>query len=176
MKWPAIGQLNITLEAVRSAQVDQRPPYLLAMVDDFRCVVIKLAERICNLIAQTDKRRTTCAAAAKEYCQYLCATGEPFGDRSAQILGRHAPLPAARHLQTDRWATGGATHRSRAVHQGFGRRSLRDENVRHQGRSQRATGTHLQHLAQNAEREKACIDELFDVRAVRIIADKLQDC
>src|SRR5690606_14609484 len=63
----AIGQLNITLEgSAGSAQVDNVRRMLLAMVDDFRCVVIKLAERICNLIevkqAPDDVRR----AAAKE--------------------------------------------------------------------------------------------------------------
>ena len=32
-----------------SAQVDNVRRMLLAMVDDFRCVIIKLAERICTL-------------------------------------------------------------------------------------------------------------------------------
>ncbi|GAL19416.1 GTP pyrophosphokinase (p)ppGpp synthetase I [Vibrio maritimus] len=46
----AIGQLNVTLEdSEASGQVDNVRRMLLAMVDDFRCVVIKLAERICNL-------------------------------------------------------------------------------------------------------------------------------
>ncbi len=35
--------------------------------------------------------------------------------------------------------------------------------------------THLQYLAQNAEKNLA-FDELFDVRAVRIVAERLQDC
>ncbi len=47
----ALGQLNVTLEgSAASGQVDNVRRMLLAMVDDFRCVVIKLAERICNLI------------------------------------------------------------------------------------------------------------------------------
>lgn len=46
----AIGQLNVSLDASEaSEQVDNIRRMLLAMVDDFRCVVIKLAERICNL-------------------------------------------------------------------------------------------------------------------------------
>ncbi len=46
----AIGQLNVTLQdSEASGQVDNVRRMLLAMVDDFRCVVIKLAERICNL-------------------------------------------------------------------------------------------------------------------------------
>ncbi len=35
--------------------------------------------------------------------------------------------------------------------------------------------THLQHLAQNAEKEPR-LRWLFDVRAVRIVAERLQDC
>ncbi|MCV5919150.1 HD domain-containing protein, partial [Escherichia coli] len=47
----AIGQLNVNMEGcAASSQVDNVRRMLLAMVDDFRCVVIKLAERICNLI------------------------------------------------------------------------------------------------------------------------------
>ncbi|MCV5333773.1 HD domain-containing protein, partial [Escherichia coli] len=43
----AIGQLNVTMEgSAASSQVDNVRRMLLAMVDDFRCVVIKLAERI----------------------------------------------------------------------------------------------------------------------------------
>ncbi|GAM67340.1 GTP pyrophosphokinase [Vibrio sp. JCM 19236] len=46
----AIGQLNSSLDGSgASGQVDNVRRMLLAMVDDFRCVVIKLAERICNL-------------------------------------------------------------------------------------------------------------------------------
>ncbi len=54
----AIGQLNVTMDGgAASSQVDNVRRMLLAMVDDFRCVVIKLAERICNLI-EVKKRRT----------------------------------------------------------------------------------------------------------------------
>ncbi|MDR8433646.1 HD domain-containing protein, partial [Acinetobacter baumannii] len=46
----AIRQLKAThTDSVSSEQVDNIRRMLLAMVDDFRCVVIKLAERIAHL-------------------------------------------------------------------------------------------------------------------------------
>lgn len=46
----AIRQLKAThTDSVSSEQVDNVRRMLLAMVDDFRCVVIKLAERIAHL-------------------------------------------------------------------------------------------------------------------------------
>ena len=63
----ALGQLNITLEgSAASSQVDNVRRMLLAMVDDFRCVVIKLAERICNLIEVKKAPDEVRRAAAKE--------------------------------------------------------------------------------------------------------------
>ncbi|MGB2080117.1 MAG: HD domain-containing protein, partial [Vibrio sp.] len=63
----AIGQLNITLdESQASEQVDNVRRMLLAMVDDFRCVVIKLAERICNLREVKKEPDEVRQAAAKE--------------------------------------------------------------------------------------------------------------
>jgi len=63
----AIGQLNATTEgAEQSAQVDNIRRMLLSMVDDFRCVVIKLAERICNLREVKDEPDEVRRAAARE--------------------------------------------------------------------------------------------------------------
>lgn len=72
----AIGQLNVTMEgSAASSQVDNVRRMLLAMVDDFRCVVIKLAERICNLIEvkKSTGRSSTCCG--ERVCQHLCSTG-----------------------------------------------------------------------------------------------------
>lgn len=63
----AIGQLNVTMHGSEaSAQVDNVRRMLLAMVDDFRCVVIKLAERICNLREVKNEPDEVRRVAAKE--------------------------------------------------------------------------------------------------------------
>lgn len=63
----AIRQLNATHnDSVSSEQVDNVRRMLLAMVDDFRCVVIKLAERIAHLREVKEAPEDERVLAAKE--------------------------------------------------------------------------------------------------------------
>lgn len=63
----AIRQLKAThTDTVSSEQVDNIRRMLLAMVDDFRCVVIKLAERIAHLREVKDEPEDERVLAAKE--------------------------------------------------------------------------------------------------------------
>ncbi|VFS76186.1 GTP pyrophosphokinase [Raoultella planticola] len=63
----AIRQLKAThTDSVSSEQVDNIRRMLLAMVDDFRCVVIKLAERIAHLREVKDEPEDERVLAAKE--------------------------------------------------------------------------------------------------------------
>ncbi|STS92875.1 GTP pyrophosphokinase [Klebsiella variicola] len=63
----AIRQLKATHnDSVSSEQVDNIRRMLLAMVDDFRCVVIKLAERIAHLREVKDAPEDERVLAAKE--------------------------------------------------------------------------------------------------------------
>lgn len=63
----AIRQLKAThTDSVSSEQVDNIRRMLLAMVDDFRCVVIKLAERIAHLREVKDAPEDERVLAAKE--------------------------------------------------------------------------------------------------------------
>ena len=96
----AIRQLKATQnDSMASEQVDNVRRMLLAMVEDFRCVVIKLAER-------------------KRVFEYLCAAGEPSGYRAAQMGagGFLLPLPASGRVQTHRQAAARTPHRSRTVY------------------------------------------------------------
>lgn len=62
----AIRQLKAThTDSVSSEQVDNVRRMLLAMVDDFRCVVIKLAERIAHLREVKDAPEDERVLAAK---------------------------------------------------------------------------------------------------------------
>lgn len=63
----AIRQLKAAhTDSVSSEQVDNVRRMLLAMVDDFRCVVIKLAERIAHLREVKDAPEDERVLAAKE--------------------------------------------------------------------------------------------------------------
>lgn len=174
----AIRQLKAThTDSVSSEQVDNIRRMLLAMVDDFRCVVIKLAERIAHLREVKDAPEDERVLAAKE-CTNIYAPGEPLRYRPAEVgAGRLLlPLSASGGIQAHCQTAPRAPYRPRALHRRVCRPpALRDESRRRQGGSLWPAEAYLQYLAQNAEKHLA-FDELFDVRAVRIVAERLQDC
>src|SRR5471032_2823208 len=89
----AIRQLKATQnDSMASEQVDNVRRMLLAMVEDFRCVVLKLAERIAHLREVKDAPEEERVLAAKEY-QYLCSVGEPPRYRPAQMGAGRFLLP-----------------------------------------------------------------------------------
>lgn len=101
----AIRQLKAThTDSVSSEQVDNVRRMLLAMVDDFRCVVIKLAERIAHLREVKDAPEDERVLAAKRVHQYLRAVGEPSWDWATEMgAGRLLlPLSAPDRIQTHR--------------------------------------------------------------------------
>lgn len=98
----AIRQLKAAqTDSVSSEQVDNVRRMLLAMVDDFRCVVIKLAERVAHLREVKDAPEDERVLAAKE-CTNIYAAGEPSGYRATEVgAGRLLlPLPASGGIQT----------------------------------------------------------------------------
>ncbi len=110
--------------------------------------------------------------------QYLCSPGEPLRYRPAEVgAGRLLlPLSAPGGIQAHCQTAPRAPYRPRALHRRVCRPpALRDESRRRQGRGLWPAEAYLQYLAQNAEKHLA-FDELFDVRAVRIVAERLQDC
>lgn len=101
----AIRQLKAThTDSVSSEQVDNVRRMLLAMVDDFRCVVIKLAERIAHLREVKDAPEDERVLAAKRVHQYLRAVGEPSWDWTTEMgAGRLLlPLSPPDRIQTHR--------------------------------------------------------------------------
>ena len=73
-----IRQLNASHSA-NASQVDNVRRMLLAMVDDFRCVIIKLAERITFLRnAENHFCEEEKSIGCQRMFQYLCPIGEPF--------------------------------------------------------------------------------------------------
>ncbi|PML13229.1 GTP diphosphokinase, partial [Vibrio sp. 10N.261.52.A1] len=175
----ALGQLNVTLEgSAASGQVDNVRRMLLAMVDDFRCVVIKLAERICNLIEVKKAPDAVRRAAAKE-CSNIYA---PLANRlGIGQLKWEIEDYAFRYQQPDTY--------KQIAKQLSERRIVREQyitdfvddltaemqrsniNAEVSGRPK-----HIYSIWRKMQKKGLAFDELFDVRAVRIIADQLQDC
>ncbi|OAN12591.1 (p)ppGpp synthetase [Photobacterium jeanii] len=175
----AIRHLSATTEgASQSIQVDNIRRMLLSMVDDFRCVVIKLAERICHLREVKDEPDEVRRAAAKE-CANIYA---PLANRlGIGQLKWEIEDYAFRYKHPDTY--------KRIAKQLSERRIVREQYIEHfvtdladsmksahinaevQGRPK-----HIYSIWRKMQKKNLEFDELFDVRAVRIIADQLQDC
>ncbi|HAS6031471.1 GTP diphosphokinase [Vibrio vulnificus] len=175
----AIGQLNITLEgSAASAQVDNVRRMLLAMVDDFRCVVIKLAERICNLIEVKKAPDEVRRAAAKE-CANIYA---PLANRlGIGQLKWEIEDYAFRYQQPDTYKQiAKQLSERRIVREQYIKDFVDDlsEEMKECGINAEVSGRpkHIYSIWRKMQKKSLAFDELFDVRAVRIIADKLQDC
>ena len=175
----AIGQLNATTEgAAQSAQVDNIRRMLLSMVDDFRCVVIKLAERICNLREVKDEPDEIRRAAAKECANIYAPLANRLGigqlkweiedyafrynhpETYKQIAKQLSERRIDREQYIERFVTDLAE-------------SMKASSIRAEvhGRPK-----HIYSIWRKMQKKSLAFDELFDVRAVRIIAEELQDC
>ncbi|MBF9001624.1 MULTISPECIES: GTP diphosphokinase [Vibrio] len=175
----AIGQLNVTLHGSEaSAQVDNVRRMLLAMVDDFRCVVIKLAERICNLREVKNQPDEVRRSAAKE-CANIYA---PLANRlGIGQLKWEIEDYAFRYQQPDTYKQiAKQLSERRIVREQYIkdfvddlRQEMKASNIKAEvsGRPK-----HIYSIWRKMQKKNLAFDELFDVRAVRIIADQLQDC
>ncbi len=175
----AIGQLNVTLEGSEaSGQVDNVRRMLLAMVDDFRCVIIKLAERICNLREVTQEPDEVRQAAARECANIYAPLANRLGIgqlkweiedyafryQHADTYKQIAKQLAERRIDREHYIADFVT-------------DLADE-MRASGINAEVSGRpkHIYSIWRKMQKKSLAFDELFDVRAVRIIADQLQDC
>ncbi|MGF1772043.1 GTP diphosphokinase [Vibrio wakamikoensis] len=175
----AIGQLNVTLEdSEASGQVDNVRRMLLAMVDDFRCVVIKLAERICNLREVKDESDDVRRAAAKE-CANIYA---PLANRlGIGQLKWEIEDYAFRYQQPDTYKQiAKQLSERRIVREQYIKDFVDDLTSEMQASSILAEVSgrpkHIYSIWRKMQKKSLDFDELFDVRAVRIIAERLQDC
>ena len=174
----AIRQLKATQnDSMASEQVDNVRRMLLAMVEDFRCVVIKLAERIAHLREVKDAPEDERVLAAKE-CSNIYA---PLANRlgigqlkweledfaSATCIRKNTSASPSCCMSAASIANSSSTISSpgcapRWPAKAFGWRSTAGRNT------STASGARC--------RKAPAFDELFDVRAVRIVAERLQDC
>ena len=175
----AIRQLKAThTDSVSSEQVDNIRRMLLAMVDDFRCVVIKLAERIAHLREVKDAPEDERVLAAKE-CTNIYA---PLANRlGIGQLKWELEDYCFRYLHPAEYKRIAKLLHERRID----REHYIDEFVGHLRAEMKAEGVkaevygrpkHIYSIWRKMQKKHLAFDELFDVRAVRIVAERLQDC
>lgn len=175
----AIRQLKaIHNDSMASEQVDNVRRMLLAMVEDFRCVVIKLAERIANLREMKDAPEDERVLAAKESTNIYAPLANRLG--IGQLKWELEDY-CFRYLHPDEYKRIAKLLHERRIDReqyiddfvGNLRKEMAKEGVRAEvyGRPK-----HIYSIWRKMQKKSLAFDELFDVRAVRIVAERLQDC
>ncbi|PSJ39325.1 GTP diphosphokinase [Zobellella taiwanensis] len=177
------------MEAIRSlqhvhsdksseAQVDRVRRMLLAMVEDVRAVVIKLAERITCLREVKSADEETRVLVAKEIANIYAPLANRLGigqlkweleDLSFRYLHPDTYKRIARLLDEKRLAREAYIDNFVA---GL-KAALREAGVEAEvyGRPK-----HIYSIWRKMQKKHLDFDELFDVRAVRVVTHRLQDC
>lgn len=178
MEMDNIRQLNAS-QSANSSQVDNIRRMLLAMVDDFRCVIIKLAERITflrdaeNHCSEEDK-----VLAAKECANIYAPLANRLGigqlkweleDYCFRYLHPTQYRSIAKLLQERRLDREQYIADFVAELNGYLNENLEKAEV--YGRPK-----HIYSIWRKMQKKHLEFSDLYDVRAVRIIVQKLQDC
>ncbi|NNI26963.1 GTP diphosphokinase [Pasteurella multocida] len=178
MEMDNIRQLNAS-QSANNAQVDNIRRMLLAMVDDFRCVIIKLAERITFLrdaeqtCSEEDK-----VLAAKECANIYAPLANRLGigqlkweleDYCFRYLHPEqyrsiANLLKERRLDREQYIADFVSEVSDYLRHNI-------DKVEVYGRPK-----HIYSIWHKMQKKHLEFSDLYDVRAVRIIVPKLQDC
>ncbi|MCG9696051.1 GTP diphosphokinase [Shewanella sp. Isolate11] len=175
----AIGALKVN-EQSRNAepQIDNIRRMLLAMVEDVRAVVIKLAERICLLREVKNADEETRVLLAREIADIYAPLANRLGigqlkweleDISFRYLHPTTYKEIAKQLDGKR--VDREIYIDNFVNQLQQR--LDDDQIRAKvyGRPK-----HIYSIWKKMRGKDLKFDELFDVRAVRIVTERLQDC
>ncbi len=158
--------------------IDNIRRMLLAMVDDVRAVVIKLAERLCDLRDKKDSDEETRVLAAKESANIYAPLANRLGigqlkweleDISFRYLHPKVYKKIAKLLDETR------LEREQYMLSFVGQ--LRNEldaltiNGDVYGRPK-----HIYSIWKKMQQKSLDFEQLFDVRAVRVVVEKVQDC
>ncbi|MEG1347927.1 MAG: GTP diphosphokinase, partial [Hafnia sp.] len=179
LEMDAIRALKATQnDSGASEQVDNIRRMLLAMVEDFRCVVIKLAERIAHLREVKDAPEEERVLAAKECFNIYAPLANRLG--IGQLKWELEDF-CFRYLHPDEYKKiAKLLHERRIDREQFIdnfvealRKEMAKEGVKAEiyGRPK-----HIYSIWRKMQKKALAFDELFDVRAVRIVVERLQDC
>ncbi|WP_286262520.1 GTP diphosphokinase [Thalassotalea atypica] len=163
---------------VAANQVDNIRKMLLAMVDDVRAVVIKLAERLCYLRIVKNSEEELKVIAAKETANIYAPLANRLG--IGQLKWELEDI-AFRYLHPDVY--------KKIAKQLDEKRLAREQymvdfvsSLQAQLDEMNVSGTvygrpkHIYSIWKKMQNKSLDFDQLFDVRAVRVIVDELQDC
>lgn len=161
-----------------ASQVENLRNMLLTMVEDVRAVVIKMAERICSLHQVKDKDEETRVIVARECATIYAPLANRLGigqlkweleDLSFRYLHPQTYKRIASMLKEKR------SDRERYISDYVEelQRLLDSENIKAQviGRPK-----HIYSIYKKMQKKQLDFEQLFDIRALRIIAERLQDC
>jgi GTP pyrophosphokinase len=162
----------------RAAQAENLRKMLLAMVDDIRVVLIKLAERTQALRAMTKGDSPLRAHAAREVLDLFAPLANRLGiwqlkweleDLSLRVLEPDTYMSIARMLDERR------IDRQRYIEDVLS--ALKDE-LKAAGIVAEVTGRpkHIFSIWTKMRKKQVGIDALYDIRAVRVLVDSVKDC
>lgn len=158
--------------------IDNIRRMLLAMVDDVRAVVIKLAERLCDLREKKNCDEETRVLAAKESANIFAPLANRLGigqlkweleDISfrylhPQVYKKIAKLLDETRLEREQYMLSFVSHLTGELN------ALNIEGDVY-GRPK-----HIYSIWKKMQQKGLTFEELFDVRAVRVVVGKVQDC
>ncbi|RTR38351.1 GTP diphosphokinase [Shewanella canadensis] len=175
----AIGALKVDNQSRTSdLKIDNIRRMLLAMVEDVRAVVIKLAERICLLREVKNADEETRVLLAREIADIYAPLANRLGigqlkweleDISFRYLHPETYKEIAKQLDGKRLDR--ETFIDDFVAQLQARLDKDQIRAKVYGRPK-----HIYSIWKKMKGKQLKFDELFDVRAVRIVTDRLQDC
>ncbi|MDR8524637.1 MULTISPECIES: GTP diphosphokinase [Shewanella] len=175
----AIGALKIGNQTRNGEpQIDNIRKMLLAMVEDVRAVVIKLAERICLLREIKNADEEVKVLTAREIADIYAPLANRLGigqlkweleDISFRYLHPQTYKDIAKQLDGKRLDR--ETFIDDFVSQLQARLDKDQIRAKVYGRPK-----HIYSIWKKMKGKQLKFDELFDVRAVRIVTDRLQDC
>lgn len=167
-----------TSQKANETQIDNIRRMLLAMVEDVRAVLIKLAERICALQQMKDEDEEERVLVARECANIYAPLANRLGigqlkweleDMSFRYLHPTTYKQIAKLLDEKR------TDRQSYIASFVSdlQETLDESNIRAevQGRPK-----HIYSIWKKMQKKHLTFEQLYDIRAVRIIADRLQDC
>lgn len=177
-KMQAINSLQSKHISSDSVHVDKLRNMLLTMVEDVRAIVIKMAERICTLHRIKKEDEETRVLVAKECATIYAPLANRLGigqlkweleDLSFRYLHPQSYKRIANMLKEKR------IDREQYIDDFVNNLQVlfNQENIKAEviGRPK-----HIYSIFKKMQNKQLDFEELFDIRALRIIADRLQDC
>lgn len=177
-KMQAINSLQSKRITSNTVQIENLRNMLLTMVEDVRAIVIKMAERICTLHKVKKEDEETRVIVAKECANIYAPLANRLGigqlkweleDLSFRYLHPNTYKKIANMLKEKR------IDREQYIHDFVEnlQNLLNSEQIKAEviGRPK-----HIYSIYKKMKKKNLDFEQLFDIRALRIIADRLQDC